>query len=164
MGLVFGVIAYLTIESKAPSYLSTDSKACANCHVMLSAYNTWEQSSHRENAQCVDCHIPHQNLVKKYVAKASDGARHAYVFSTNSYPEVIRTTASARTTIQDNCVRCHENLLLASPAHNSDLLSDGKNNRYCWQCHRTVPHGKGNSISTFQGINSATGKIIQFSK
>ena len=66
-GLVFGLAAYLTIESKAPSYLSTDSKACANCHVMLSAYNTWEQSSHRENAKCVDCHIPHNNVVNKYV-------------------------------------------------------------------------------------------------
>ena len=131
-GLVFGLAAYLTIESKAPSYLSTDSKACANCHVMLSAYNTWEQSSHRENAKCVDCHIPHNNVVNKYVAKAMDGTRHAYVFSTNTYPDVIRTTETARATIQLNCVRCHEKLLVANPGHNADLLSEGKNSRYCW--------------------------------
>jgi len=155
---------YLTIESKATSYLSRDSRACLNCHVMLSAYNTWEQSSHRENAQCIDCHLPHENIVRTYAAKSLDGARHSYVFTANTYPGVIKATPTASSTIQGNCIRCHENLLLATPSHNADILSEGKNSRFCWECHRTTPHGMGNSISTFQGINSANGKFIEYHK
>ena len=164
MGIIAGLVVYLTIESKAPSYLSDDSKACANCHVMLSSYNTWEQSSHRENAQCIDCHIPHENIVRQYVAKGMDGLRHAYVFSANSYPEVIRATDTARSTIQANCIRCHDNLLNTTPAHNADLLSYGKNGRVCWECHRHVPHSTGNSISTFQGVRTQSGRISSYPK
>ena len=96
IGIILGMVSFLTIESKAPSYLSSDSRACANCHVMLTAYNTWELSAHREHASCNDCHIPQENIVRKYAAKAQDGFRHTYVFTMNSYPEVIRATPNAR--------------------------------------------------------------------
>lgn len=162
VGATVAVGGYVVFESKATSYLSTDSAACANCHVMLSAYNTWERSSHRTAAQCVDCHIPHENVVRKYAAKARDGARHAWVFTTNTYPEVIRATGSAQSTVQHNCIRCHEGLLVASPAHNALFLEDGEAERLCWSCHRTVPHGKGNSISSYHGIASAVGKALDF--
>lgn len=162
MGVITGLFCYLVVESKAPSYLSTNSKSCANCHVMLSSYNTWSKSSHRRSAECVDCHIPHENLIRKYAAKAMDGGRHAYVFTTGTYPEVIRTTETAKSTIQRNCIRCHEDLLVGGPAHNSKLLANHSINRPCWSCHREVPHGRSNSISAFIGVATGDEKAASF--
>jgi len=162
VGLFLGTFTYIVYESKAPSYLSVESKTCANCHVMLSAYNTWSLSSHRENANCVDCHIPHENIVRKYAAKAADGGRHAAIFTTGTYPEVIRATDSARSTVQQNCVRCHEPMLLPNPMHNADLVSEAAPDRTCWECHRNVPHGLGNSISTYHGIAASKGLVRDF--
>lgn len=162
LGITFGVFIFLTYESNAPSYLSRDSKSCANCHVMLSAYNTWEKSSHRPWTECVDCHIPHENFIRKYTAKASDGMRHAFAFTFNTYDQVIRAGKTAQHTVQSNCIRCHEKILLPIPSHNADLLTENTGARLCWECHREVPHGKGNSISTYKGIHATEGKVADF--
>lgn len=166
IGIMAGTIVYLIAESKVTSYFSGDSKSCANCHVMLSAYNTWHKSSHRENAVCADCHIPHENLVRAYAAKASDGLRHSFKFTFNLYPETLKTSADAKSTIQHNCIRCHENIVGQGPAYNAAILykNHQDKDRLCWECHRNVPHGTGNSISTFQGIENNQGKAISYPK
>jgi hypothetical protein len=41
-----GLFLYTVYASQMLSYLSSNPKACINCHTMNSAYATWEKSSH----------------------------------------------------------------------------------------------------------------------
>lgn len=79
--IAIGLFIYVINVSKALSYLSSDPKACINCHVMNTEYATWQHSSHAERAGCIDCHLPRDNMVNKYVAKARDGFNHTVAFT-----------------------------------------------------------------------------------
>ena len=149
LGAICGLGFYAMVESKAISYLSDDPKTCANCHVMTPQYATWKNSSHREWANCNDCHVPQDNVFKKYLFKAKDGLYHATVFTTRGEPEVIRMKEAGFEVVQSNCIRCHENqvtdaALTASVEDHKELRTDRK----CWTCHQEVPHGKIHSLSS----------------
>ena len=63
--IAIGVFIYVITISKALSYLSSDPKACINCHVMNTQYATWQHSSHAQRATCVECHLPRDNMIDK---------------------------------------------------------------------------------------------------
>ena len=132
--------------SNASSYLFNDPKACMNCHIMAPQYATWERSSHGRVAVCNDCHVPHDNLLLKYAFKGMDGSRHAFLFTFRMEPMVIRMHAPGQWTVQNNCIRCHSDLLGHAP-HLKVTRSEVQNGtgKLCWDCHREVPHGRGNS-------------------
>lgn len=149
LGALTGLTMYALVESKAISYLSDDPKTCANCHVMTPQYTTWQNSSHREWATCNDCHVPQDNVFKKYYFKAMDGLYHASVFTTRNEPEVIRMKEAGVAAVQSNCIRCHEDqvtdaALTASVENHKELRTDRK----CWECHQEVPHGSVHSLSS----------------
>jgi len=73
LGIFAGLALYTFRVSNASSYISDDPKACINCHVMNPQYITWFHSSHREVANCNDCHVPQDNFASKYYFKAKDG-------------------------------------------------------------------------------------------
>ncbi len=129
--------------SNAMSYLSDDPKACINCHIMTPQYATWLHSSHGRNTTCNDCHVPHDNVFRKYYFKAKDGTRHAAVFTLRMEPQVFKLNEAAKQVVQENCLRCHENVVNAVSASNVN----GENYKageglLCWQCHRETPHGR----------------------
>ena len=62
------------------SYLSSDPAACANCHIMWPRYDSWQKSSHKAVAGCIDCHLPH-DFIGKYLAKAENGWNHSRAFT-----------------------------------------------------------------------------------
>lgn len=78
------LLVYTMYASSMLSYLSSDPKACINCHVMHSAYTTWDNSSHKNVAKCIDCHLPVGDVVAKYTAKAIDGWNHSVAFTLNT--------------------------------------------------------------------------------
>jgi nitrite reductase (cytochrome c-552) len=39
--------------------MSSAPEVCINCHTMNTHYATWQHSSHRREATCVDCHMPY---------------------------------------------------------------------------------------------------------
>ena len=43
---------------------------------MAPYYATWMHSSHSRDATCNDCHVPHENIVKKWAFKGMDGMKH----------------------------------------------------------------------------------------
>ncbi|MDR2789384.1 MAG: NapC/NirT family cytochrome c, partial [Campylobacteraceae bacterium] len=88
--IAVGLFAYTLNISKAFSYLSSDSKACINCHVMNTQYAAWQHSSHAKAAGCADCHLPQNGVVSKYIAKAKDGFNHAAAFTFNTYDNAIK--------------------------------------------------------------------------
>ena len=89
LGIFMGLGVYSVYVSKAWSYLSEDPRACVNCHIMAPQYATWNHSSHRETATCNDCHVPHDNIVRKYYFKGKDGLNHATLFTLRAERQVI---------------------------------------------------------------------------
>lgn len=146
-GILGGTLVFLFYISRAWSYLSDDPATCVNCHIMRPQYITWHHSSHRERASCVDCHVPHDNIFRKYLFKANDGLRHATIFTLNTYPQTIRMLTPGQRVVQENCNRCHGNLNSMVRANVSlDEIKSGQGKR-CWDCHREVPHGTVKSLS-----------------
>lgn len=149
LGIFVGLGFYVLYLSKAASYLSDDPKTCVNCHVMAPQYATYQHSSHREVATCNDCHVPQNNVFNKYFFKAKDGLRHATMFALRMEPEVIFILEEGKKVVHNNCIRCHSQQLtdpklaaqVPNHAHNTQ-------DRVCWECHREVPHGRVNSLSS----------------
>lgn len=149
LGIFVGLFIYSFEASNATSYLSDNPKTCINCHVMVPQYATWNHSSHREHANCNDCHVPHNNFIHKYYFKAADGFRHASMFTLRKEPEVIKIKEAGIEVVQDNCKRCHSNLN-ENVAVGEFTMEDvhAGNAKLCWDCHREVPHGRVHSLSS----------------
>lgn len=145
MSAVFvGFILLNLYLSNALSYLSERPETCVNCHVMKTHYVSWSKSAHRANASCVECHLPQDNFIKKYIFKAKDGFRHSYVFALKLESQNIRIKEDGKKVVQENCIRCHINQL-----QNISLSKMTLNeNHYCWNCHRETPHGRATSLSS----------------
>ncbi len=119
------------------SYLSTDPKACVNCHIMRHEYDGWQKASHHTVAVCVDCHLPH-SFFAKYVAKAENGMRHGEKFTAQNFEEPITVKARGREILQENCIRCHADLV-----HSLNMGSpEGPGLVECTHCHSGVGHGQ----------------------
>ena len=75
-GIIVGGGALFMYMLRAHTYLGDDPAACVNCHIMSPYYATWFHSSHARDATCNDCHVPHENIVKKWTFKGMDGMKH----------------------------------------------------------------------------------------
>ncbi len=148
LGILVGIGVLIFRASNAHSYLSDDPKTCINCHVMYTQYASWTHSSHREVASCNDCHVPHDNVFRKYFFKASDGLRHATIFTARAEPQVIQIKQAGANVVQENCIRCHYELIsmVRAVQVTADNHKEGEGAR-CWDCHRETPHGTVNSLS-----------------
>jgi cytochrome c nitrite reductase small subunit len=149
LGVIVGLGVFIVHISKAPSYLSDNPETCINCHVMYPQYASWMHSSHSAWATCSDCHVPHDNFFRTYYFKASDGARHATIFTARAEPQVIRIKKAGVNVVQENCIRCHIDLVqmtsLVETTGRSARMGEGK---LCWECHDEVPHGNVRSLSS----------------
>ncbi len=146
--VLFGLVLLVAHISNATSYLSDDPKACINCHVMTTQYATWQHSSHREVAVCNDCHVPHDNIVRKYFFKAQDGLRHATIFTLRTEPQVIKMHEAGTKVVQENCLRCHSQLVeTVSLQSVTAMTASHGDGALCWSCHRETPHGRVNSLA-----------------
>jgi len=130
-------LGFFVFVTDAPAYGGSAPETCANCHVMDSQYENWYHAPHEKFTECVDCHLPHANVVVYYLEKGRQGAKDVYAFTTGNIPTAIRASAKTKSIIQENCIRCHtetvENILMGSGEQAFD--------RYCWECHRNVSHG-----------------------
>lgn len=148
-GVIVGLAVYIVNISNAVSYLSDSPETCINCHVMVPQYATYQHSSHREHATCNDCHVPQDNVFRKYFFKAKDGLRHATMFTLRLEPQVIFIKEEGKKVVHENCVRCHSELLIDSKQNTQTAMAiHNKTDRECWECHREVPHGRVNSLSS----------------
>ncbi|MFM7281961.1 MAG: cytochrome c nitrite reductase small subunit [Planctomycetia bacterium] len=132
-GLALGIGAYTFEYAEGLSYLSTDPRACVNCHIMQPQFDSWQKASHHTVAGCVDCHLPAEGI-EKWIAKASNGWHHSKGFTFQDFEEPIRIKGDNARILQNNCLRCHTELV-------HDLIaSDG--GMSCVHCHRGVGHGE----------------------
>lgn len=147
LGLFSGLFALVFHVSRASSYLGEAPETCVNCHIMAPQYATWERGSHARVATCNDCHVPHDNLFRKYAFKASDGMRHATIFTLRLEPQVIRVHEAGIQVVQENCLRCHQHQLHQVMGQSTPTSIHDPGDRLCWECHRETPHGRVNSLS-----------------
>lgn len=149
LGIFVGLGIHVFYLSKASSYLSDAPKTCVNCHVMAPQYATWNHSSHRQVATCNDCHVPHENVFRKYFFKGKDGVRHASMFALRMEPQVIFIKEAGKEVVHQNCIRCHSQQITDAKLVNQvDGHVNLRTQRICWECHREVPHGRVNSLSS----------------
>lgn len=149
LGAAAGLALYALYASRALSYLSDSPQTCVNCHIMAPQYATWQHSSHREHTTCNDCHVPHDNIFRTYYFKAMDGARHATMFTLRLEPQNIFIHQAGIDVVQENCIRCHSNLITDSRLlTQTDKFHSKFEDRLCWDCHREVPHGRVKSLSS----------------
>ncbi|HOJ17951.1 MAG: cytochrome c nitrite reductase small subunit [Ignavibacteriales bacterium] len=149
LGVFVGVGLMIIRISNAASYLSNDPDACINCHVMTTQYATWQRSSHARVATCADCHVPQDNFLRKYLFKAADGGRHTTMFTFRLEPQVIKIKSPGQSVVQENCIRCHNELINTSSivGVTGSMARHGEG-KFCWDCHREVPHGRVRSLSS----------------
>ncbi len=136
LGAGCGLAAFTFDYAEGTSYLSTDPRACVNCHVMQPQYDGWQHASHHVAATCVDCHLPASGI-DKYLAKARNGWNHSKAFTLQDFPEPIVITPRNADILQDNCLRCHADLLhdqVAGATTDRDAIR-------CVHCHAAVGHG-----------------------
>ena len=150
LGVISGGGMQFLYMLRAHTYLSDDSAACVNCHIMAPYYATWFHSSHSRDATCNDCHVPHENAVKKWAFKGMDGVRHVAVYLVKGEPQVLQAIPESSQVIMNNCIRCHTQL-------NTEFVKTGRvdymmarvgEGKACWDCHRDVPHGGKNSLAS----------------
>ncbi len=148
LGGIVGCGFFFLYLLRAHSYLGDDPSACVNCHIMSPYYATWFHSSHSRNATCNDCHVPHENIARKYAFKGVDGIKHVAKFLAHQERQAIRAEDASSQVIMNNCIRCHTEL-------NTTLVNTGKvdymktqvgQGKVCWDCHRQVPHGGSSSL------------------
>jgi cytochrome c nitrite reductase small subunit len=136
IGVAAGIGGYTFRYAEGLSYLSTDPRACVNCHIMQPQYDAWQKASHHQSAVCVDCHLP-EAFFAKYVAKAENGWRHGEKFTTQDFVEPIVVQAAGRAILQENCIRCHGDLVhaIAGSGPRDEAMS-------CLHCHSNAGHGE----------------------
>lgn len=136
LGGLAGLGGFTFDYAEGLSYFSTDPRACKNCHIMNSEFDSWTKGPHHGAAGCVDCHLPHA-FVPKYIAKAENGYHHSKGFTLLDFHEPILIKPKNAAILQANCLRCHEDLV-------HDIVRGGTTGGEaspCVHCHRGVGHG-----------------------
>lgn len=135
------LVAFLIVGAGAATAamhaITGDPAFCGTCHVMDNYMGTWEHSSHKDVAGCNDCHTDQSSYAAKTWSKATAGARHAYVNYLSTPPMHLKMVESSKNVVQENCVRCHTELVANTPQ-----LMNPSESKYCFNCHRTMPHGR----------------------
>lgn len=136
LGALLGLGVYTFRYAEGLSYFSADPRACVNCHIMRDPYDSWQKASHHAAATCVECHLP-ATFVAKYLAKAENGFWHSKGFTLQDFHEPIRINPKNRMILQENCMRCHGELVseIATP-HEPESATVR-----CVICHAQAGHG-----------------------
>ncbi len=136
LGVLLGAGGYTFREGEGAAYLGSESKTCANCHIMRDQYDGWQKASHHAYATCNDCHVPHA-FIPKYLTKGENGFEHSKAFTLQDFHEPIMIRAKSARIVQQNCIRCHGDLVCEMLA--GDRGSDEPFK--CARCHGHVGHG-----------------------
>lgn len=136
LGIIQGLSLFTFKYAEGFSYFSADPKACVNCHIMRSNYDSWQKSSHHAAATCVECHLP-QTMPDKLIAKAINGYYHSVGFTFMNFKEPILIKESNKKILHENCLKCHS----AAVHELVKGATTDKNAVNCIHCHAGVGHG-----------------------
>ncbi len=147
-GIFTGIFLLVVHISNATSYLSDEPETCINCHVMYPYFASWSKDSHGRDATCADCHVPQDNIFSKYYVKATDGLAHSAYFTFRWEPQVIQIKSRGINVVQENCIRCHIDLVdMVQLVAVTGKVAEKDEGKLCWDCHRHTPHSTVKSLS-----------------
>jgi len=119
LGVIIGLGLYILRISNAVSYLSDNPETCINCHVMNPQYATWN---------------------------------HSVAFTMETYDPAMKISDYGAKRVQENCMSCHGSLasIITENADKYHSFDEPyvENGRKCWDCHKSVPHGKVRSVTS----------------
>jgi cytochrome c nitrite reductase small subunit len=145
VGSFVGTGVFTFVHAKGHTYLSDDPAACMNCHIMREHYDGWRRGSHHAQATCNDCHLPHDNPLHAFYVKASNGYRHSKAFTLQDFAEPIRIVPANSKVLEDNCLRCHSDMIDLITARGTLGPATGMRGAVdlygCVRCHVDVGHG-----------------------
>lgn len=131
IGVSFLILMVFLFFGPPALYEKTSTPAfCASCHVMETQHEAWFMEGLHREIDCVDCHLPNTNFISHLIWKGIDGTRDVIYFYGRLYDDIIRATSHGKSVVQQNCVRCHGDMV-------SRIEIEGRN---CWDCHRRVQH------------------------
>ena len=136
IGAALGVGSYALVYAEGLSYMSSEPRVCANCHIMQAQYDSWQKSSHHHVAVCNDCHLP-QGFIGKYVAKALNGYNHSKAYTLQDFDEPIAIKPFNTRILQDSCLACHRALV-----HEAAMARGRSEEVSCVHCHLSAGHGE----------------------
>jgi cytochrome c nitrite reductase small subunit len=136
IGVIAGAAGYTFVYAQGLSYMSSDPKVCANCHVMRAEYDSWQKSSHHHVAVCNDCHLP-RDVVRQYVAKALNGFNHSKAYTLQNFEEPIAIKSFNAQIVQENCLACHRPLV-----QDAVMARGPAEEASCVHCHAGAGHGE----------------------
>jgi len=135
-----GVVMILFLLLGPPELLARSESQifCGGCHVMESEFEAWSHAGAHRRKQCVDCHLPNENVALHYIWKSLDGMKDVLLFYSGTASEQIKLTSHGAGVLQANCIRCH-----------SSAVEFIDPDRKCWECHRRLMHKRSGAIATF---------------
>jgi cytochrome c nitrite reductase small subunit len=136
LGVLIGLGSYTLVYADALSYMSSDPKVCANCHIMGSQFDSWQKSSHHHVAGCNDCHLP-RGFFERYLAKALNGFNHSRAYTLQNFDEPIAIKPFNSRIVQENCLACHRALL-----QEAVMARGPAEEAACVHCHSSAGHGE----------------------
>jgi cytochrome c nitrite reductase small subunit len=136
VGVIAGIGGYTLVYAEGLSYMSSDPKVCANCHIMRAQYDSWQKSSHHHVAVCNDCHLP-RDPVRQYVAKALNGFNHSKAYTLQNFAEPIAIKPFNADIVQANCLACHRPLV-----QDAVMARGPSEEASCVHCHAYAGHGE----------------------
>jgi cytochrome c nitrite reductase small subunit len=137
LGALLGIGGFTLLYAEGFSYMSSDPKVCANCHIMQPQFDSWQKSSHHGVATCADCHLP-RDFFGKWLAKAENGYHHSKAFTLQDFHEPIMIKPKNSEILRTSCLGCHGDLLHDQVA----ASTSAKDAVDCVHCHRSVGHGE----------------------
>lgn len=153
IGLALSYVTYFAMSK------TSGQKFCVMCHEMDPMVISYRDDVHGgkgrvgANAKCVDCHLPHDNLIKYIYSKARNGAVEGAIhfFGDVDGIDWQENRKKREHFVFDNgCLECHGNVLdttLASPSkiaqkmhkHYQSLKDTAKEIK-CASCHFDAGH------------------------
>lgn len=131
-GFAIGAVA-IGIAGAAMSF-SGSPAFCGSCHIMKGEAASFAASSHQK-LDCVECHLPHDNMVHYFVEKGRTGMVDTYHMVMQDYPAKVKLSPEGRKTVSENCLRCHQATMSDVTVQMTGPDSD------CLKCHIRMPHG-----------------------
>lgn len=129
-GILMGLFLFLFFGPPGLYHQASTPEFCASCHVMEYQHDAWLKHADHRHLDCIECHLPNDNFVNHIFWKGYDGTKDVIFFFGRLYADDLTISAHGRQTVQDNCVRCHAEMV-------SQMMTDARD---CWDCHRRVNH------------------------
>ncbi|WP_163534061.1 cytochrome c3 family protein [Helicobacter suis] len=146
-GCVLGVV--LSIVTVQAVEWTGDDRFCGMCHIMTPEVDAYHLDKHGGKngvgfkATCVDCHLPHDNIINYFVTKTILGLHDVYgnTFKNPYKFDWEENRRRAKEYVFDSgCLRCHEDLKSETTSNMKAFLPhrdyfSGLSHKKCVECH-----------------------------